>query len=198
MVSPIPNEEPTLAPRTPPTSGYSEPPFGPRPLSVGQAGARQVGEYELLEEVARGGMGVVYKARHIKLGRIVALKMILAGQLADESAVLRFQQEARAAAALDHPGLVPIFDIGEHKGQQYFTMPFIEGRSLAEVVTAGPMPPRESAELMSQVAEAVNYAAPAWHRASRPEAGQHSHRSEPAAARHRFRSRQAGRTRQRI
>lgn len=95
---------------------------------------RYIGEYEILEEIARGGMGVVFKARQQKLKRIVALKMILAGRLADTSDVERFQREARAAGKLKHPCIVPVHEIGEHEGRHYFTMDFVEGRSLAEAI----------------------------------------------------------------
>jgi WD40 repeat protein/tRNA A-37 threonylcarbamoyl transferase component Bud32 len=133
-----------------------------RPTDIGlePAGAtvRYFGDYELLEEIARGGMGVVYKARQVNLNRIVALKMILAGQLANDSDVKRFYAEAEAAAKLDHPGIVPIFEIGQHDGQHYFSMAFIEGESLAKKVADGPLPPRVGAELVKKVAEAVEYA----------------------------------------
>jgi WD40 repeat protein/predicted Ser/Thr protein kinase len=129
----------------------------PVPFQSGMT-VRYFGDYELLDEIARGGMGVVFKARQVNLNRIVALKMILAGQLAHDSDVKRFYAEAEAAAKLDHPGIVPIFEIGQHDGQHYFSMAFIEGESLAKKVANGPLPPREVAEMVKKVAEAVEYA----------------------------------------
>ena len=119
---------------------------------------RTFGDYELLHELARGGMGVVYKARQKKLNRIVALKMILTGQLASQDEVLRFYTEAEAAANLDHAGIVPIYEVGQHDGQHFFSMGYIEGESLADKVKEGPLPPREAAEVTQQVAEAIAYA----------------------------------------
>lgn len=119
---------------------------------------RWIGDYELLGEIGRGGMGVVYKAHQKKLNRIVALKMILGGQLAGPSELKRFQAEAEAAAKLDHPGIVPIFEIGEHSGTHYLALAFIEGPSLADRLAEGPLPAREAAELLKQLAEAVQQA----------------------------------------
>ncbi len=119
---------------------------------------RQFGDYELLEKIASGGMGVVYKARQNSLNRIVALKMILSGQLASDDEVRRFYREAEAAAHLDHPGVVPVFDVGCTAGQHYFSMGYVEGNSLDQVVKRGPLAPREAAKLVRKIAVAVHAA----------------------------------------
>ncbi len=118
----------------------------------------QFGDYELLEEIDRGGMGVVYKARQISLNRIVALKMILSGRFATPEDIQRFHVEAEAAANLEHPGIVPIHQIGEHDGQHYYSMSFISGDSLKDRLRDGPMSPWQAASLMKKICEAVQYA----------------------------------------
>jgi WD40 repeat protein/tRNA A-37 threonylcarbamoyl transferase component Bud32 len=125
-----------------------------RPLPAGL----WFGDYELLQEIAHGGMGVVYKARHGKLQRTVALKMIRAGHLASAEEIQRFKAEATAAAQLDHPGIVPVYEVGECQGLHYFSMGFVEGGSLAARLREGPLPPRDAAGLVRRVAEALAYA----------------------------------------
>ncbi|MGO9919624.1 MAG: protein kinase domain-containing protein [Isosphaeraceae bacterium] len=125
----------------------------PAPVHV-----RYFGDYEIVREIARGGMGVVFQARQFSLNRPVALKMILAGQLADDSDIKRFYTEAEAAANLDHPGIVPIYEVGQHEGQHYFSMGFVEGQSLSQRLAEGPLPAREAAELIRRVSAAIEYA----------------------------------------
>jgi TolB-like protein/tetratricopeptide (TPR) repeat protein len=119
---------------------------------------RDFGNYELIAEIARGGQGVVYRARHKSLGRIVALKMIGLGAWATEKNLKRFRAEAEAAANLDHPQIVPIYEIGQVENQHYFTMKLIEGRSLKELVADGPLAPRTAAELVATLACAIQHA----------------------------------------
>ena len=120
---------------------------------------RVFGDYELIRLIARGGMGIVYQARQKKLGRIVALKMILQGDAASSEDVRRLHLEAEAAAVLDHPGIVPIYEAGTIDGQDYFSMGYVEGGSLEErVVARGPLPLRQAAAIVRQVAEAVEFA----------------------------------------
>jgi serine/threonine-protein kinase len=107
-------------------------------------------------------MGVVYKAREVALNRVVALKMILAGAHAGDEELARFRREAEAIARLRHPGIVQVFAVGEHEGRAYFSLEFCEGGSLEKRLRDGPLPPREAAELVRALAEAVEAA----HRAS--------------------------------
>jgi len=120
--------------------------------------AGRLGDYELLEEIARGGMGVVYRARQVSLNRQVAIKVLIGGQFADETYIQRFQREAEATASLNHPNIVAIHEVGEHDGQLYFSMDLIEGDSLAETIRKEALSPRPAAQLIRTVAEAVAFA----------------------------------------
>ncbi len=138
------------------------------PVAVGlpasppqEIGGHRFGDYALLEEIGRGGMGVVYKARQQTLNRIVAVKMILSGQFASEAEIKRFRSEAQAAACLNHRNIVSIHEVGEHQGQHYFTMPFVEGQTLAQLVESGQWQSGDgtsAARVMAKVAHAVQYA----------------------------------------
>src|SRR5262249_24384721 len=127
-------------------------------------GLGRFGDYELLSEIARGGMGVVYRARQMRLNRMVALKMILAGKLASETNVQWLKSEAKEAARLDHPHIVPIYEVNQHEGQHFFSMKLIDGYNLAQAQRAGPAfgkdqeGQRRAAVLIAKVAQAVHFA----------------------------------------
>ena len=116
------------------------------------------GDYDLHEELGRGGMGVVYRATQRSLGRTVAIKMLLRLDLASRADLARFRSEAEAAAQLDHPGIVSIFEVGECDGHPFYSMQFIEGTTLAKQLAQGPIPPREGATILACVADAVQAA----------------------------------------
>ncbi len=121
-------------------------------------GMTELGDYELLEVIGRGGMGIVYRARQRKLNRIVAVKTIAAGTLASEREIERFRREAEATARLDHPGIVPIIEIGEENEVVFFSMGYVEGQSLAEYLTQNTLTPKVAAEIVKQLAEALQVA----------------------------------------
>ncbi len=132
-----------------------------KPAGAGNDGARPprfLGEYEVLDEIARGGMGIVYKARQVKLNRLVALKLIRDSYLAGPSDLRRFRSEAEAVAGLDHPNIVPIYEVGQVDGQPYFSMKLIEGGNLGLHVERLKADPTAAAALMAKVSRAVHYA----------------------------------------
>jgi serine/threonine-protein kinase len=142
------SDEPTIVPWSPPAGGDAAP--------VAVSG--EFGGYELLEKIGEGGMGVVYKARQKSLGRTVALKMIQRGALASSADVARFRAEAAAAAHLEHPQIVPVYEVGEQEGQPYFSMKHIAGSTLAKKLADGPLAPRETALLLLPVCRAIAHA----------------------------------------
>ncbi len=119
---------------------------------------KHLGDFELCEEIGRGGMGIVYRARQLSLGRDVAVKVMLRGARATPEEQARFQAEVAAAAQLDHPNIVPIYEVGTHEGCQYFGMKLVEGQTLAEKMAAGPLPESEAVQLMITIAQAIHYA----------------------------------------
>jgi serine/threonine protein kinase len=151
-------DAPTIPPRScVPSSSTATNEPAPGPLTTNLFG-NLFGDYELLEEIARGGMGVVYKARQISLNRVVAIKMILSGSLASPDQVNRFYSEAESAANLLHPAIVPIYEIGEACGQHFFSMAFIEGQNLNQACHHGPIATTTAANYLRQLAEAMHYA----------------------------------------
>src|SRR5204863_6338103 len=119
---------------------------------------RRFGKYELLEKFGVGGMGVVYKARQRQLDRVVALKMIRRNQFAGEHEIQRFRSEAEAVARLDHPHIIPLYEVGEHRGRHFFSMLLIESRSLMTHQPRLSKDQRKSAQILATVACAVHYA----------------------------------------
>lgn len=119
---------------------------------------RRFGNYELQEELGRGGMGVVYKARQLVPERTVALKMVLRADLASAVDLARFRRESQAAAQLDHPHIVPVYEVGDWDGQAYFSMKYVPGTTLASRLAQGPMVPREAAQCLASICRAVQYA----------------------------------------
>ena len=137
----------------PSNAGLSDLGPGPEPRPV-----RSLGDYDLLEEIGHGGMGVIYRAWQRSLRRQVAVKMIRAEHLARPEEVRRFRREAAAAASLQHPHIVAIHEAGEFEGQQFYSMDFVEGRSLAEVLREHSLPARQAATYVRSIAEAIQYA----------------------------------------
>jgi serine/threonine protein kinase/tetratricopeptide (TPR) repeat protein len=127
---------------------------GPPPAEM----PREFGDYELLEEVGRGGQGIVFRAWQRSLSRTVAVKIIGVGQWATNAHLKRLRREAEAAAKLNHPGIVPIYEVGERDSTYYFSMRFVEGDHLDDVVSRGPISARQAAELIAKVARTAHYA----------------------------------------
>jgi WD40 repeat protein len=123
-----------------------------------KAAPRSIGKYEIVAEIGRGGMGVVYKARDQKLDRLVAVKTIRSASHASPADVARFLAEARARARLDHPHIIPLYEIGETEGLPYFVMALVEGGSLQARITSGPLPPVQAARVVQQAAQAIEHA----------------------------------------
>ena len=160
------SEHSSALPTPPLAQGSTVPETLPASLDAGvnrrgnlaSTSGQRFGNYELLEPLGKGGMGVVFKARQLGLNRIVALKRIRSAEFAGDDEIQRFHAEAEAAAALDHSGIVPIYEVGQVGGEPYFSMGYVAGESLQDRLAAGPLAPRVAAEIVQQVADAVEYA----------------------------------------
>src|SRR5262245_45924697 len=119
---------------------------------------REFGDYQLLEEIARGGMGVVYRARQKSLNRIVAVKLLQLGPHANPEFVKRLRAEATVAAGLHHPNIVAIHEVGVQQGEHYLVMDYVDGPNLAQFVKGQPLPPRQAGRYLKAIAETVHYA----------------------------------------
>ena len=132
--------------------------FHPECDGAEEGGPLRLGDYELLEEVARGGMGVVYRARQVSLNRIVALKVVLHGPFSSPDFVRRFRNEAQVVATLRHPNIVTIYEVGEHNGSHFLSLEFVAGRNFAELVRERPLSARSAAAHVRTIAGAVEHA----------------------------------------
>src|SRR5262245_50487335 len=149
-----------LCPRCLASTGFAEAlglGLAPGGTGTGTGASCRLSDYELLEKIARGGMGVVYRARQISLNRIVALKVVLHGPFSSPEFVRRFQTEAAAVAGLQHPHIVAIHEVGQDGEHHFFSMEYIEGKNLAEVVREKPLPARSAAAYVQTIAKAVHY-----------------------------------------
>ena len=156
-----PTEVATLPPQAQTAETVAPPPAGPatEPTSA-DSGASfvDIPGYEILGELGRGGMGVVYKARHKKLGRLIALKMILAGGHAGEADLARFRTEAEAIARVKHANIIQIYEISEHDGKPYFALEYCDGGSLAQKIDGTPMQPKDAARMVEKLARGMEAA----------------------------------------
>jgi WD40 repeat protein/tRNA A-37 threonylcarbamoyl transferase component Bud32 len=140
------------------TAGHATESLPTRDWAAPPSACPELAGYQILDELGRGGMGVVYKARQVRLNRLVALKMILAGVRASPGQLARFRREVETVARLQHPNLVQVYEVGEQEGRPYFAMEFVDGGSLDLRIEGRPQPPRQSAELVATLARAVHAA----------------------------------------
>jgi serine/threonine protein kinase len=149
---------PPAPPAEPATEAVTVGPGGTLPQAPAGAGPAAVPGYEILGELGRGGMGVIYKARQVRPRRLVALKMILAGEHAGPEALARFKAEAEAVARLSHANIVQVYEVGEHNGRPFLTLEFVDGGNLAQRLSEGRLKFRDCARLLYQLARAVQFA----------------------------------------